>query len=112
MKYKLYFDRIDISEGIDVDKTSESKEFDNYHYWYFLIKGFKFQSYVYNRCHDLVMMSMNVSNIAILNIKCADYRCIISGISKSKAINLMQNINLTKKQDIKDKHLLSHIKNV
>ena len=55
---------------------------------------------------------MNVSNIAILNIKCADYCCIISGISKSKAINLMQNINLTKKQDIKDKHLLSHIKNV
>ena len=33
MKYKLYFDRIDVSEGIDVDKTSESKEFDNCHYW-------------------------------------------------------------------------------
>ena len=33
------------------------------------------------------MMSLNVSNIAILNIKVADYRCIISGISKSEAIN-------------------------
>ena len=39
---------------------------------------------------------MNLSNIAILNIKGADYCCIISGISKSEAINLMQNINLTK----------------
>ena len=43
------------------------------------------------------MMSMNLSNIAILNIKGADYRCIISGVIKSEAINLMQNINLTEK---------------
>ena len=43
------------------------------------------------------MMSMNLSDIAILNIKSADYRCIISGISKSEAINLMQNTDLTKK---------------
>ena len=43
------------------------------------------------------MMSMNLSDIAILNIKGADYCCIISRISKSEAINLMLNINLTKK---------------
>ena len=42
-------------------------------------------------------MSMNLSNIAILNIKGADYRCTISGIIKSEAINLMQNIDLTQK---------------
>ena len=40
---------------------------------------------------------MNYSNIAILKIKNVDYRCIITGISKSEAINLMQNINLTEK---------------
>ena len=40
---------------------------------------------------------MNLSNVAILNIKGADYRCIISGISKSEAIILTQNISLTKK---------------
>ena len=38
------------------------------------------------------MMSMNLSDFAILNIKGSDYRCIISGISKNEAINLMQNI--------------------
>ena len=78
----LYFDRIDASEATDANKTSESKECDVCHYWYFLNKGFKFQPHTLNRCHDLVMMSMNLSDITILNIKGADYRIIISGISK------------------------------
>ena len=43
------------------------------------------------------MMSMNIRNIVILKIKNADYRCIITGISKSEAIILLQNINLTEK---------------
>ena len=43
------------------------------------------------------MMSINLSDIAILNIEGSDYRCIISLISKNDAINLMQNANLTEK---------------
>ena len=39
----LYYDRMDDSEGIDVNKTSASKECDICHYWHFLNKGFKFQ---------------------------------------------------------------------
>ena len=74
----LYFDRIDVSEGIDVNKTSASKECDICHYWYFLNYSFKFQPNVCNRCHDLLMMSMNLSDIAILNIKGYDYYCIIN----------------------------------
>ena len=73
------------------------QESDICHYWYFLNKGFKFQPYVCNRCHDLLLMSMNLSNIFILKIKSADYCCIITGISKSEAINLLQNIDLTEK---------------
>ena len=92
-----YYDIIDVFEGIDVNKTSKSKESDICHYWYFLNKGFKFQPYVCNRCHDLLIMSMNLSNIFILKIKSADYCCIITGISKSEAINLLQNIDLTEK---------------
>ena len=42
-------------------------------------------------------MSMNLSNIAILNIKGSDYHCIISGISKNEAINLMRKTHLTEK---------------
>ena len=40
---------------------------------------------VCNRCHDLLMVSINLSDVAILNIKGCDYRYIISGISKSEA---------------------------
>ena len=43
------------------------------------------------------MVSVSLSLIAILGIKSADYWCIISRISKSEAINLMQNADLTKK---------------
>ena len=75
----LYYDRMDVSEGIDVNKRSvRSKECDVCHYWYFLNYSFKFQPTVCNRCHDSLMMSANLSNIAILNIKGSDYRCVIS----------------------------------
>ena len=88
---------IDVSEGIDVNKTSASKESDICQCWCFLNFIFKFQPNVCNRCHDLLMMSMNLSNIAILNIKGSDYYYIISLISRTQAINLMQNADLNEK---------------
>ena len=45
------------------------------------------------------MMSMNLCDISILSIKGADYRCIISGISKDEAINSMRNADLTEKTE-------------
>ena len=50
----LEYDRIDISEGIDVNKTSASKECDICHYWYFKDIGFKYEPYLCNGCHDLI----------------------------------------------------------
>ena len=84
----LYFDRIDVSEKTDVNKTSKLKQCDICHYWYFLNYSFKFRRNVCNRCHDLLMISMNLRNIVVLNIKGFDYHCIISLISKNEAINL------------------------
>ena len=43
------------------------------------------------------MISINLSDIAISNIKGSDYHCIISLSSKNEAINLMQNADLTEK---------------
>ena len=63
----IHYDRIDISELIDVNKPSASKEYDVCHYWYFLNFSFEFQPNVCNRCHELLMMSVNLSDIAILN---------------------------------------------
>ena len=52
----LYYVRIQVSEEIDVNMTSVSKECDICRYWYFLNKGLKFQPNIYNRCHSLLMM--------------------------------------------------------
>ena len=56
------------------------------------------------------MMSMNVSDTAILNIKSAHYYCIISRINKIEAINLMRNINLATQKNEKQTYILSHVK--
>ena len=96
----LFFDRIDVSNETDVNKASTSKECDICHYWNSLNEGFKFQVNVCNRCHDLLIMSVNLSDIVILNIKGSDYCCIISGISENEAINLIQNIDLTEKSRV------------
>ena len=93
----IYFNRIDVSVGIDVNKTSSSKEWDISHYWYFLNYSSRFQPNVCHRCHDLLMMSMNLSDIAILNIKGSDFCCIISLITKNETTNPMQNADLNKK---------------
>ena len=63
----------------------------------FLNYSFQFQPNVCNRCHDLLMMSMNLGDFAILNSKGSDYCCFISLISKSEAINLIENADLTEK---------------
>ena len=65
----LYFNRIDVCEGSDVDEIGASKECDIFRYFYFLNHGFKFQPNACNTCHDLLMMSINFSDTAILNIK-------------------------------------------
>ena len=93
----LYCDRIDVSEGIGVNKTSASKECDICHYWHFLNYSFTFQPNVCNRCHDLLMISMNLRDIAIFNIKGSDSHCIISLINKNEALNIMQNADMAEK---------------
>ena len=106
-----YFRKIDVFEGIDINKTGASKEYDICHYWYLLNYSFRFQPNFCNRCHDFLMMSMNLRNIGMLNIEGFDYCCIISLISKNKAIKLKQTPNLTRKWNIiKHKNLLSRKK--
>ena len=90
----LYYDRIDVSEGFDVNKTSALKECNICDYWHFLNYSLKLQPNVCNRCHDLLMKSMNFNDIAI---KSSDYHSIISLISQNEAINLTQNVDLSEK---------------
>ena len=93
----LYFDRIDVSEGTDVTETSASKECDICHLLVFIKLQFQVSTKCLHRCHDLLMRSMSLIDTANLKIKGSDYRCSISLICKSEAINLMQNADLTGK---------------
>ena len=72
--HMLCYDRIEVSEGFDVNMTSESKESDYCRYWYFLNKRIKFQPNACNGCHDLLIMSLNLSDIVISNINSSDKR--------------------------------------
>ena len=64
----LYSNRTDVSEGIDVNKTSAYKVCIICHYWYVLNKKFKFQSIVCNGYHDVLTMSIDFNSISISNI--------------------------------------------
>ena len=89
----LYYDSINVSEGINVNKISASKECNVCQCCYFLNYSFKFQTNACNKCNDLLLMSMLLHSyivyidITILNIKGSDYCCIISLIRKTEAIN-------------------------
>ena len=65
----LQYEKIDVSEAIDLNKSEKSKECMICHYWYFKDIGYKYEPYVCNGCHDLSMMAYELKNIAILNVK-------------------------------------------
>ena len=77
----LKYDRIDISEGIDVDKTNESRECKFCHYWYFLNRNFPFTC---DGCYDIVQRSTDFKNIAIVHIKKSAYRSYFQNMSRHK----------------------------
>ena len=75
MNYKkLEYGRIDISEGIYVNKTSASKQCDILHYYYFKDIGFKYELFLCNGCHDLMQKDMSFNDVAIIYIKGSAYR--------------------------------------
>ena len=96
----LEYGRIDISEGIDTDKTSASKECSICNYWYFLDKNFNYDPYLCNGCHDLMKNAMSFKNVAIVSIKGNDYRIHFYYINKNDAITLMINSNSNYKNGV------------
>ena len=82
----LRYQNVDVSEGIDLNKTNASKECELFHYCFFKDVGFKFEEQVGNGCYDLLTMAYYLKNIAILNAKGATFRCLLMGISKNKVL--------------------------
>ena len=85
------YEKIDDSEGIDVNKTSASKECELHHHWFFKDDGFKFEEHVCNGCHDLLTMAHLLKNIAILSAKGANFRCLLMATSKKEVLKKINN---------------------
>ena len=87
----LQFERINVFEGINLNKSDKSKECMICHYWYFKDIGYEYEPYVCNGCHDLSMMVYDLKNVAILNVKGVDYRCVLWNMTKYNEVNLLNN---------------------
>ena len=60
----LDYEKIYVSEGIDANQTSASKECMLCNYWYFKDLGFKFEPHVCNKSHDVLVTAYELKNIA------------------------------------------------
>ena len=72
-------------------KQVHQKEYMLCHYWYFEGVGFKFEPHICNKCHYVLMTAYELKNIAIINIKGVDFRCILLVISRDEAVNMLNN---------------------
>ena len=93
----LQYNRIGVSQGIDINKTNKSKECMLCHYWYLIDVGYKFQRYIWNACHAVPIMAYEFFKNAILNVKGVDCRCILWDISRDEAANRLNNFFLEDK---------------
>ena len=86
MNYKmLEYDRIDISEGIDINKTNKSKECILCHYCYFLYNNFSYGPYLCDSCYYTMQKSVEFRNIAIVHVRESSYRVYFLDRSKCEA---------------------------
>ena len=87
----LQYQKIDVSEGVDINKTNLSKECELCHYFFFKDIGFKFEEHVSNKCHNLLTIAYSLKDIALLNAKGATFRCILMDISKNEGLKRLNN---------------------
>ena len=58
-------------------------------YWYFKDIGYKFEPHVCNGFHDIFMITYELKNVTILNVKGVNYRCDLWGVTKNDVINML-----------------------
>ena len=99
-KNMLEYDRIDLSEGIDLNKTSNSRKCSFCHYYYFLDINFNYQKYLCDGCHDMSMKANSMQNLAILYHGENAYRVNFAFMSKNDTLNLIKNSNIIDKKGV------------
>ena len=96
----LEYERIDISDGIDVDMADKSKKCMLCHYCCFLDKNFSYGLYLCDGCYNIVQKCYKLKSIAIIHVKKSVYRIYFLYMSKREAKKLMTNSNLTNKKGV------------
>ena len=89
----LEYEKIDISDGIDVNKSDKSKECMLCHYWYFLDKSFSYGPYLCNGCYNMMQKCNKLKNIAVVHIKESIYRICFLYMSKREAKKIIDKFN-------------------
>ena len=84
----------DIFWGIDVNKSSNSKECSICHFWYFIDKQFNYEPYLCNGCHGMSMKVVSIKNLAIILSKGNAYRVHFAFMSINDATKLLNNSSL------------------
>ena len=94
----MEYDKIDISEAIDINKPNTSKKCMLCHHWYFLDNNFSYGPYLCDGCYNIMQKSNNFKNIAIVHVKKSVYRIYFLYMSKREAKILMTNSDLIDKK--------------
>ena len=95
----LEYDKIDISEGIDVKKLGEnSRECGLCRFYYFKDKNFNYQSYFCDGCHDMSVKAVSIKDLAIVYSGGNAYRTNFSFMSLTEATNLIKSSSMTNKK--------------
>ena len=97
----LEYDKIDISEGIDVKTCNEtSRQCSLCKFYYFLNKNFNYQKYLRDGCHDISTKATSMQNLAIIYHEGNAYRVNFVFMSKNDTFNLIKNSNIIDKKGV------------
>ena len=95
----LEYDKINISEGIDINKFEEtSRECSLCKFYYFLDKKFKYGPYLWDGCYDMSMKANSTQNLTIMIHDGNHYRVNFVFMSKKDAYNLIKNATIIDKK--------------
>ena len=94
----LEYDKIDVSEGIDVNKLSDkSRECRLNHFWFVLYRNFHYQKYYCNDCYDM-SKAVSINNLTAIYSKGNAYRVNFAFMSLGEVNKLINNSNLNNKR--------------
>ena len=80
-------------EGIDINKTGDTRVCIICHYRYLLRIDFRFQPKVWDGCHDVTQKCMSLDDAVIVTVKGHGYKTNFWLITKNEAVDIMKRLN-------------------